>query len=411
MGELSPSPTAERPPRRRRRRHTSRLRRLQGALPRSVFALTVVFTRMNARRQRRRSSVQAWPFLLTLVLSVGLHAYTFQILGPLLAMWESDVAESPVNIHLLDGDVPEVVDPVSNDTIDRPDVILPDPMEEEEKPEEEVKPKDPNGQIVEIPKPVDPTVPTKSDYLAEFDNAVEKETRTNRFKINPDVLANQYSEESKYQMEDLLDVGASDASTGATAGGSTDAHAGEGPPRSLVPSQWAVTNKEGIAAPMPSSSRTQALAGAPQNDLLREEVGDTVSLNTRQFYGAAYLNRIRRQVNLYWHQNLDNLPSSVRISKSHYYTGLDVVLTSDGALENLTVTTSSGSEQLDLCIVNAFKTAQPFPNPPEQLISKDGRVYLPDFGFDVSVGHAEMPYQGVDPRAGVQFPGIMRAPR
>lgn len=371
----------------------------------------VLYVRSQARRGRRRDAYRVLPLCFAVVASVGLHVYALPLLAPLLAIWESGVADAPVNIRLLDGDVPQLVDPVSNAAVNRPDVILPDPVVEEEPPEEEVKPKDPNGQIVEIPKPAEAEVPAKADYLAEFDSSVAKETRTRDFKINPDVLANQFSEESKYQMEDLLDVGASNASTGATAGGSTEAGAGSGPPRSLVPSQWTVTNKEGIAAPVPSSSRTQSLAGAPQNDLLREEVGDTVALNTRMFYGAAYLNRIRRQVNLYWHQNLDNLPSSVRISKSHYYTALDVVLTSDGVLENLTITTSSGSEPLDLCIVNAFKTAQPFPNPPEQLISKDGRVYLPDFGFDVSVGHAQMPYQGVDPRAGVQFPGIMRAPR
>jgi hypothetical protein len=65
--------------------------------------------------------------------------------------------------------------------------------------------------------------------------------------------------------------------------------------------------------------------------------------------------------------------------------------------------------EVDNCVVEAFRLAGPFPNPPEQLIGADGRAYLPDFGFTVEVGQARSPYMGVDPRSGVQFPGILKA--
>ena len=38
-----------------------------------------------------------------------------------------------------------------------------------------------------------------------------------------------------------------------------------------------------------------------------------------------------------------------------------------------------------------------------------GRVYLPKFGFEVDVGSGRARYDGVDPRAGVRFPGILKA--
>jgi len=88
---------------------------------------------------------------------------------------------------------------------------------------------------------------------------------------------------------------------------------------------------------------------------------------------------------------------------------VEVVLDGDGALETIEVTRESGSSPLDFCVVDAFRIAGPFPNPPEQLIADDGRVYLPNFDFNVEIGHARSPYMGVDPRAGVQFPGILKA--
>ena len=88
-------------------------------------------THARARRLRRRSTYPTLPLVLALFLSVGLHLYGLERLGPLLDLWQSDVMESPVNIHLLDGDVAELVDPTSNTAVDRPDVILPDPKGDE----------------------------------------------------------------------------------------------------------------------------------------------------------------------------------------------------------------------------------------------------------------------------------------
>jgi TonB family protein len=87
------------------------------------------------------------------------------------------------------------------------------------------------------------------------------------------------------------------------------------------------------------------------------------------------------------------------------------VLNGDGALETISITREAGISPLDEAVVQAFRIAGPFPNPPEQLIRKDGRIYLSDFEFTVRLGQAQMQYQGIDPRAGVQFPGIMKSPR
>jgi hypothetical protein len=213
------------------------------------------------------------------------------------------------------------------------------------------------------------------------------------------------------EIRDAVDVGASQASTGATAGGVDEPFSGKGAPKSSIPSQFALTNKEGLAAPTLASSLRQDVRGAPQNDLLDEKYGAVVALNTREMIGAEYVNRIRRQVNFYWKQNLDNLSPSVRLGKPRYRTDVSVVLNADGMLESIEIVRDSGQPPIDDCVVTAFRIAGPYPNPPAQLIGRDNRVYLPEFDFTVEVGQARMEYNGVDPRANVQFPGILNAPR
>lgn len=356
-----------------------------------------------------------WQAASLVALSALLHLVAAVILLPLYERMRPPTWDPPVSVRLVDGDPLDALTPEQAAALAALERTLTEeepetPDEEPEEPEPEM----PDGQIVETPRPNEEKVPSEADYLAEHDNAVKEETRTEAFKVNPEVLSNQFSRESKMKFEDVVDVGATEISTGATIGSLSDpSTAGKGPPRSLIPSLFAVTNKEGLAAPTAASSKDQELAGAPQNDLLNEKLGAAVALNTREFVGAEYMNRIRRAVNFYWKQNLDNLSSSarVRLTRPSYTTGIAVVLNADGALESITVTREAGLPPLDEAVVQAFRIAGPFPNPPEQLVRKDGRIYLSDFDFTVQVGQARMDYQGIDPRAGVQFPGIVKSPR
>ncbi|MCB9680884.1 MAG: TonB C-terminal domain-containing protein [Alphaproteobacteria bacterium] len=299
---------------------------------------------------------------------------------------------------------------------DRPDssparlvVLEPPPEEEPDAPEDEPEPQ-PEGQIVELPPPPEEQRPEDADYLAEHDVTVDKETRTDQFEVNPEVLSPVWSEEQKLEQEDLVDLDVDKPSTGAQVGNKRFDPDRDGNMAAL-PSPWTLTNKEGPQDPVPASHTAAARSGAPQNDLLDEDLGDQVAVNAKEYLYAGYLNRIRRLVNFYWKQNVDNLPGSTRLVKSAYTTAVEVVLDGTGGLEIVEVTRESGSGELDHCVVSAFRLAGPFPNPPEGLIEKDGRVYLPGMSFTVTQGQARMHYEGVDPRAGVQFPGMLKSPR
>lgn len=282
----------------------------------------------------------------------------------------------------------------------------PAPVEPPPEPEPEWR-----GQIVEIAPPELEQRPEQSDYLSKYDATVERETRTARVEINPEVLSPEWSRDQRVQQEqEAEDLNQKKQSTGATVGNHRfDPH--RDGTLAAVPSPWERTNRVGTQDPVLGGARSTMLAGAPQNDLLDEELGDRVGLNTTNYPYAGYIERIRRQVNYWWQQNLDNLPSSVRLTKHEYTSGVEVVLDGDGALEHIEVSTTAGIVELDDCVVRAFKLAAPFENPPPGLVRPDGRVYLPEFDFTVQLSAAKLQYQGVDPRAGVQFPGILKAPR
>jgi len=289
-------------------------------------------------------------------------------------------------------------------------VVLQPPPDRDEEADEKKDELDLEGQLVETAKPRDPQRPEDADYLAEYDNTVEKETRSELFKVNPEVVAPQYSDEERMEYESLMDLNVERPSTGATPGNERFDPDRDGAFAALR-SPWLLTNRKGLQDPVPASHQHALLAGAPQNDLLLEERGELTQLNTKDVLFASYLLRIRRLVNFYWEQNLDNLPRSVRIAKPRYTTEVLAVLDANGSLEDITVSEAAGVRELDDCVVRAYKLAGPFPNPPDQLIMEDGRVYLPTMSWTVTFTAALNQYQGIDPNAGNQFPGLLKSPR
>jgi outer membrane biosynthesis protein TonB len=275
-------------------------------------------------------------------------------------------------------------------------------------PEPEPIPEPDNGQIVELPEPVVEERPDKADYLAEHSHKVDEETKTDRYRINPDVIADQYSSEDQIQFEEAIDVNATEPSSGATVGNNTFKLSKQGS-KFALPSPYAITNKDGLEKPTLASSTSENLTGSPNNDLIDEKRSDRIRLNAHSYKYASYMNQIRRLVNFYWNQNLDNLHNTT-LYKSKYTTVVHVQITSNGELHSIEVSHESGDSLVDECVTKAFELAAPFPEPPKLLI-QNGLVELPDFSFELQVGTGESKYKGIDPRAGVRFPGILKAPR
>ncbi len=260
-----------------------------------------------------------------------------------------------------------------------------------------------NGQIIEqVSK--EKEKPKEAKHLAEELNRTEKETQVREKTINPEVISDKNSDKKIVQFEEALDLQADQSSSGATAGVEKPFEKDNGPLIS-IPSQFQFTNKRGIASPTLASSLQQTQSGQVSNDLLQVEYGDKQSVNAQEYKYASYMNQIRRLVNFYWQQNLNNL--NLRIPSDEYKTSLIVVINANGSIHEVNIHQSSGIDDLDQAIYSAFYLASPFPPPPDLLI-KDDKVLLPYFNFTLNLSPGRTDYSGIDPRAGVRYPGLLK---
>lgn len=115
--------------------------------------------------------------------------------------------------------------------------------------------------------------------------------------------------------------------------------------------------------------------------------GDQTLLNSRRYVYASFFNRVKQQVAQHWNPNLvyrrrDPYGNVYGVKDRH--TTLKVILTKGGKLRKVFVVNSSGLKFLDREAMRAFRQAQPFPNPPEGLIDKDGNIQF-KFGFFLQI--------------------------
>lgn len=292
-----------------------------------------------------------------------------------------------------------------NDSIDSKRVFV-RLQREKKQPIEESKKDVPEevGQIIEQASK-EKEEPKDAKHLAEEMNRTEKETQIREKTINPEVLSDKNSEKEIVQFEEALDVQADQSSSGATAGVEKPFEKDNGPLIS-IPSQFQFTNKRGIASPTLASSLQQKQSGQVSNDLLEAEYGDKQSVNAQEYKYASYMNQIRRLVNFYWQQNLNNL--NLNIPPDEYKTSLIVVINENGSIHEVTIHQKSGVDDLDQAIYSAFYLASPFPPPPELLVDSNKKVLLPYFTFALNLSPGRADYSGVDPRAGVRYPGLLK---
>ncbi len=296
---------------------------------------------------------------------------------------------------------------------DNPIMVEYYPFEEpEELLEEEVEEpeKDPDGQVVELPAPKDPQKPEDARFLAEYDITVPEETRSERFKIAPEVVAPTYSDETAFELEDVLEMNVEDPCTGATAGGVVFERKPYGSYVDIA-SKYDFINKTGTSRPARASHRLQRLQGAPSNDYLPDiDPALATQLNADEFLFAGFLNRVKRMVSFYANQTLANARPRVPVTKMAYDLTINAMLDAEGNLVAVEVVEESGIPAFDEAIAEAWRLAAPFPNPPPGMVSEEGFIHIDDFGFHIAIGRARAELTGIDPRQDVMFPGLQTIP-
>jgi TonB family protein len=165
------------------------------------------------------------------------------------------------------------------------------------------------------------------------------------------------------------------------------------------PTQSGAAPRQSPSVPelLPTVGVLARITGAPANDHIEGiDEGEGTFLNSREFKYATYFNRMKRGVSQHWHPMSEYRrrdPSGNVYGQRSRRTVLSVTLNSKGDLAGVEVAQSSGLDFLDREAVDAFRRAQPFPNPPQGLIGEQQTFTFP-FGFHVDFNR----------RGGLQLP-------
>lgn len=117
-------------------------------------------------------------------------------------------------------------------------------------------------------------------------------------------------------------------------------------------------------------------------------LGDITALNTDQFRFYSFFSRIEELVRFRWEDGLRRAIEAysrtvVRArGTTTWTTRVQFVIGPDGRLISARVLKESGLHRFDLAAVQAFRDAAVFPNPPREMMSKDGTIKI-DYAFSV----------------------------
>jgi TonB family protein len=94
---------------------------------------------------------------------------------------------------------------------------------------------------------------------------------------------------------------------------------------------------------------------------------------------ADYIARIHRSIHQQWSDGylarLDGQPRGGPNDPS-LVTNVEIVLKDDGSIDKLSLVSSSGSREFDAAVIDSVYLARPYPKPPREILSANGKVYI-----------------------------------
>jgi TonB family protein len=265
---------------------------------------------------------------------------------------------------------------------------------------------EPRGQVVNAARPLEPPKepPKNARFLAEFDSAVEKETKSRHSGLGSGSPA----QPAAPARPPGGAAGQPDARPDAAPRPKADERPrlafhfeprGElrrqqlGPEPSPERSQ-AQSPAPGTAGPQglpgadgserkldlrPSAAAYRAIGGGSPDRIDGVDEGESTFLNTREWKYAGFFNRIGAEIYPSWVREFRSAaeardPSGQRFLYRDRETVVNVRLDPQGALIDVRVVQSSGAPFLDDAVIKAWKETQPFPNVPKGLVNERGEV-------------------------------------
>jgi TonB family protein len=314
------------------------------------------------------------------------------------------------------------------DELDRPEEKSAAEKRREQEAKKEEEDKHPHGQVVDIARPTVEQHPDEANFVSEYDSKVDKETKGPRGREKaggpgaasptsppppapagggeqaksaekrsgaPGPLALREPQRAPAKAHGADEQLPRDRDGDRPSGGARQ------PPSAVLPRPAGEAGEGGHASEKagksgsPGEQRPNLVAsremleraigkGAGSMDYLHDlDDGESTALNAKKWKHAPFFNRVKRAVADEWHPDLVYLrhdPSGNVYGVRDRVTVLRVHLGSDGKLVGSTVVQPSGIDFLDDEAIEAFKKAQPFPNPPKDLVEGDGKIHF-NFAF------------------------------
>jgi len=360
---------------------------------------------MTERSRRRHRSSSAWTLGLFAFLSLVFHA---ALAGS--GSLDDILFGSPADISNVRAAEPEDSTAVSVMSSDEADRIAAEQDEEtQRKLDEARKPEDDpdmNGQVVSLPRPDVEVRPDKADFLSEHDSVASKQTvrRASGSGAGRTGGANGRDKTTsdgggKGAVQPAPGTGPQAKRPGGESGGTRpDGFDGEEGPGGTLPKKGPLAQGNpvgdgGDGKPLPKigdlrpsdEALARAAGGGGVNDYLKDvEEGDETVLNSKRWRFSSFFNRMKSQVAQHWHPDVAYRlrdPSGRIYGTKNRLTVLRVSLDPKGGLKDIFLEKPSGVDFLDDEAESAFRAAEPFPNPPEQLVNAETGVISFRFGF------------------------------
>lgn len=108
--------------------------------------------------------------------------------------------------------------------------------------------------------------------------------------------------------------------------------------------------------------------------------GNQTALRSRKHPFAQFIATMHRTIHDKWAfgflEQLDGMGRSHALNKPELWTRVEIVLNSDGTLDKLRTVRFSGNTQFDNAAREIVRNAGPFPQPPREILSGNGKVYI-----------------------------------
>lgn len=254
---------------------------------------------------------------------------------------------------------------------------------------------DPTGKLINLDRLMDERPPEETEFLSEFDNTVEHQTKApNQHPIpgsapmmpgqSPDASNADPTQPRPPSQTQALALGERTGASTAGEGSQADAMGVDAADEGVLPRDPGAAGSPQTPGLRGTPNALRQTFGAPGtlDDINGVDQGDENLLNSKRWRFASFFNRVRNAVAQHWHPEVVHAardPEGRIYGTKTRITRLRIRLNPDGSVRKIRLERPSGVDYLDEEAIRAVRTAQPFNNPPPQLV--DPASGFIDFGF------------------------------